>query len=199
MRSDYEYCNRIGINFMRIHIKSEIPRALYWADKLGLLVSSEMANAYVFDERYVDRFTREWIEALERDYNHPSIIIWAPINESWGVPNLREARQQQSPIRAYDHLVRLDHENITYVAADDLDHGFDDPWRADRPRYELVPAKVWLQGNICARADIPLPVSQLHRPGDVLRHPHRTRLHHRHRCRRAIWTTHSAAPLLHLA
>jgi beta-galactosidase/beta-glucuronidase len=82
-------------NGVRKHQKLEDPRFLYWADRMGLFVSSEMANAFVFDEGYVDRFTREWIEAVERDYNHPSIIMWVPINESWGVPNLRDPRQQQ--------------------------------------------------------------------------------------------------------
>jgi hypothetical protein len=62
---------------------------------LGLLVSSEMANAYLFDPQYAAQFTEEWAEAVERDYNHPSIIIWVPINESWGTPNLRDPRQQQ--------------------------------------------------------------------------------------------------------
>ena len=32
--------------------------------------------------------------SVERDYNHPSIIMWIPINESWGVPNLRDRSQQ---------------------------------------------------------------------------------------------------------
>jgi len=50
-------------------------------------------------------FTEEWIEAVERDYNHPSVIIWAPVNESWGVPNLREPRQQQH-LRALYTLTR---------------------------------------------------------------------------------------------
>ncbi|MBM3745807.1 MAG: glycoside hydrolase family 2 [Acidobacteria bacterium] len=91
---DIRLTKEMGFNGARKHQKLEDPRFLYWADKMGLLVSSEMANAYVFDEDYVDRFTREWIEAVERDYNHPSIIMWVPINESWGVPNLRDARQQ---------------------------------------------------------------------------------------------------------
>jgi len=38
--------------------------------------------------------TREWIEVVSRDYNHPSIVIWTPVNESWGVPNLSNPRQQ---------------------------------------------------------------------------------------------------------
>lgn len=91
---DIRMTKEMGFNGARKHQKLEDPRFLYWADKMGLLVSSEMANAYVFDEGYVDRFTREWIDAVARDYNHPAIIFWVPINESWGVPNLREARQQ---------------------------------------------------------------------------------------------------------
>ncbi len=84
----------MGFNGARKHQKVEDPRFLYWADKLGYLVSGEMANAYLYDDRYVARFTREWLEVLERDINHPSIVMWIPINESWGTPNLRDRRQQ---------------------------------------------------------------------------------------------------------
>jgi beta-galactosidase/beta-glucuronidase len=91
---DIRLTQEMGFNGVRKHQKLEDPRYLYWADRMGLLVSSEMANAYVFDEDYVERFTREWMEAVARDYNHPSIIFWVPINESWGVPNLRDPRQQ---------------------------------------------------------------------------------------------------------
>lgn len=91
---DIRTTKEMGFNGARKHQKLEDPRYLYWADHLGFLVSSEMANAYEFDDAYVARFTREWTAAVERDYNHPSIVIWVPINESWGVPNLRDARQQ---------------------------------------------------------------------------------------------------------
>lgn len=92
---DIRMAKEMGFNGVRKHQKVEDARFLYWADRMGFLVSAEMPNAYVYHSAYVDRFTREWIEALERDFNHPSIVIWAPINESWGVPNLRELRQQQ--------------------------------------------------------------------------------------------------------
>ncbi len=91
---DIRMTKEMGFNGARKHQKVEDPRYLYWADRMGLYVSAEIGNAYVFDEDYVDRFTREWIEAVERDYSHPSVIMWAPINESWGTPNLRDARQQ---------------------------------------------------------------------------------------------------------
>jgi beta-galactosidase/beta-glucuronidase len=91
---DIRMTKEMGFHGARKHQKLEDPRYLYWADKMGLLVSSEMANAYEFDERYVERFTREWIEAVERDLNHPSVVMWIPINESWGTPDLSDPRQQ---------------------------------------------------------------------------------------------------------
>ena len=94
IRYDIEIAKAMGFNGVRKHQKIEDPRFLYWADKMGLLVSAEMANAYMFDGESVSRLTREWIDAIGRDYNHPSIIIWVPLNESWGVPNVRDVRQQ---------------------------------------------------------------------------------------------------------
>ncbi len=92
---DIRMTKEMGFNGVRKHQKLEDPRYLYWADRMGLLVSGEMANAYLFDADYAAAFTREWTEAMERDYNHPSIVIWVPINESWGVPRLSEEREQQ--------------------------------------------------------------------------------------------------------
>jgi beta-galactosidase/beta-glucuronidase len=92
---DIRMTKAMGFNGARKHQKLEDPRYLYWADHMGLLVSSEMANAYLFDADYAVQFTREWAAAVERDYNHPSIVLWVPINESWGTPNLRDLGQQQ--------------------------------------------------------------------------------------------------------
>jgi beta-galactosidase/beta-glucuronidase len=124
---DIRLTKEMGFNGARKHQKLEDPRYLYWADRMGLLVSSEMANAYLFDEGYVSRFTREWMEAVQRDVNHPSIIIWAPINESWGVPNLRD-RRQQAHLKALYSLTKsldstrlvIDNEGWEHTDATDL-------------------------------------------------------------------------------
>jgi hypothetical protein len=94
IQDDIRAVKDMGFNGVRKHQKVEDPRFLYWADRMGLLVAAEMANAYLFNEDAIARMTREWIEVVARDYNHPSIIIWTPVNESWGVPNLTEPRQQ---------------------------------------------------------------------------------------------------------
>ncbi len=101
---DIKTTQAMGFNGARKHQKVEDPRYLYWADKMGLLVSSEMAAAYEFDPQAAERFTREWMAAVERDFNHPSIIIWAPINESWGVPDLRHDPRQVDYLGALYHL-----------------------------------------------------------------------------------------------
>ncbi len=124
---DIKMTKAMGFNGVRKHQKLEDPRFLYWADKMGLLVSSEMANAHAFDSSYAMRFTREWMEAVERDYNHPSIIIWNPINESWGTPNLRDPRQQNH-LRALYYTTKsldptrlvIDNEGWEHTEATDL-------------------------------------------------------------------------------
>ncbi|TMV49953.1 glycoside hydrolase family 2 [Paenibacillus mesophilus] len=109
LKQDIELAKSMGFNGARKHQKIEDPRFLYWADKLGYLVWGEMANAYSYSEDYVRKVTQEWNEAIERDYNHPSIVVWVPLNESWGVPNiLVDKRQQQHALAMYHMTKSLD-------------------------------------------------------------------------------------------
>src|SRR5438309_11381409 len=88
------------------HQKVEDPRFLYWCDRLGLMVWGEMANAYVFNSLSVDRLTREWLDVVDRDYSHPCIVAWVPINESWGVPNLLRDTAQRHFVYSLSHLAK---------------------------------------------------------------------------------------------
>ena len=45
-----------------------------------------MANCAHYNDTTIQKIANEWIEIIERDYNHPCIITWVPLNESWGVP-----------------------------------------------------------------------------------------------------------------
>ncbi|MCW5980268.1 MAG: beta galactosidase jelly roll domain-containing protein [Bryobacteraceae bacterium] len=94
IRYDIQMAKELGFNGVRKHQKVEDPRFLYWADRIGLLVSGEIGNAYAFTSGAVSRLTAEWTAAVRRDYNHPSIVMWIPVNESWGVPDLKDPRQQ---------------------------------------------------------------------------------------------------------
>ena len=48
-----------------------------------------MPSAYIYDETNVLNVTQEWQRIVRQLYNHPSIMAWVPINESWGVEQLR--------------------------------------------------------------------------------------------------------------
>lgn len=77
---------RLGLNFVRIHIKPEEPRKLYWADKLGILVMEDMPCFWGNpDEQARKAYESEALEIIERDYNHPSIFSWVMFNETWGL------------------------------------------------------------------------------------------------------------------
>ena len=106
LRRDVELAKAMGFNGVRKHQKIEDPRYLYWADKLGLLVWEEMPSAYRFTPTAVRRLVREWAEVIERDYNHPCIIVWVPFNESWGVPNLTSTQAHRNAVEALYHLTR---------------------------------------------------------------------------------------------
>jgi glycosyl hydrolase family 2 len=105
-RRDVELAKGMGFNGVRKHQKLEDPRYLYWADFLGLLVWAEMPSAYRFTKSSVERVTREWTAAVGRDYSHPCIMAWVPINESWGVPNLPDSPSERHYVQALYHLTR---------------------------------------------------------------------------------------------
>jgi hypothetical protein len=96
----------MGFNGVRKHQKIEDPRYLYWADRLGLLVWEEMPSAYRFTRESVLRVVREWTEAIERDFSHPCLMAWVPINESWGVPNLPDSAPERHYVQALYYLTR---------------------------------------------------------------------------------------------
>jgi hypothetical protein len=90
LRADVEWVKRFGFNGARKHQKIEDPRWLYWCDRLGLLVWGEMPNARAWNTGSEESLLAEWERAVERDYNHPCVVTWVPVNESMGFPGLRE-------------------------------------------------------------------------------------------------------------
>ncbi len=105
-RREVELVRGLGFNGVRLHQKVADPGFLYWCDRMGLLVWAEMPAAYEFTTRTVERITSEWLEIQRRDYSHPCIIAWVPVNESWGVPSLASSAPQRSFVTALYHLTK---------------------------------------------------------------------------------------------
>jgi beta-galactosidase/beta-glucuronidase len=106
LRREVELIKELGFTACRIHQKIEDPRFLFWADRLGLLVWAETPGAYDFSPVAVQRLTREWMEAIDRDAGHPSIVTWVPFNESWGIQHVADDPAQQAYSRALTDLTR---------------------------------------------------------------------------------------------
>lgn len=106
LRADVELMRSMGFNAVRLHQKYEDPRFLHWADRLGLMVWAEAPAAYAFTPLAVMRTVAEWQEAVDRDYSHPSIITWVPVNESWGVQSIASDPAQRHFVDALLHLTK---------------------------------------------------------------------------------------------
>jgi beta-galactosidase/beta-glucuronidase len=79
-----------GFNGARLHQKVFEERYLHHADRLGYLVWGEFADwgAGGYGPRSDHQqpsasFVTQWLEALDRDHNHPAIVGWCPLNETW--------------------------------------------------------------------------------------------------------------------
>ncbi len=89
LKKDIEMSKAVGFNGARLHQKSFEERYYYWADKLGYLTWGESASwgLNVNNEEACRNFISEWAELVERDRNHPSLVTWTPLNETWSANN----------------------------------------------------------------------------------------------------------------
>ncbi|HSP08293.1 MAG TPA: glycoside hydrolase family 2 TIM barrel-domain containing protein [Candidatus Dormibacteraeota bacterium] len=102
LRRDILQAKAMGFNGARKHQKVEDPRWLYWADRLGFLVWGEMADFHEDSPDARRRLKDEWSAAVLRDRDHPSIVAWVPVNESFGLG--------EHPAEFLDDLYRLTRE-----------------------------------------------------------------------------------------
>ncbi|MGZ5199087.1 MAG: glycoside hydrolase family 2 protein [Telluria sp.] len=92
--ADVAWAKQLGFNAVRKHQKIECERWLYWCDRMGLMVWEEMPNARGWSPKAEERLQIEWLRAILRDMNHPSIIAWVPLVENLGFPELKRRPEQ---------------------------------------------------------------------------------------------------------
>ncbi|CDQ38613.1 glycoside hydrolase family 2 protein [Virgibacillus salexigens] len=126
MLEDINKTLAMGYNGVRKHQKVEDARFLYWCDRKGLLVWSEMAATYEYSDKAVANFTKEWQEVVTQYYNHPSIITWVPFNESWGVPKIFKDTKQQSFTEAIYYVTKSIDSNRPVIVNDGWEHTISD-------------------------------------------------------------------------
>lgn len=124
---DCNIIKKMGFNGMRIHQKVENSRLLYHADKLGILVWAELPSLYSNDPFNIVHIFSELSELVLKHSNHPSVIIWTPFNESWGVSSILENIREQQLTIASKHIIKsLDYEDRPVICNDGWEHTLSD-------------------------------------------------------------------------
>lgn len=100
LEHDLRMTKALGFNGARKHQKTEDPRYFAAADRMGVLCWVEMPSAYRPGPRTTAAVLDEWQDIVVAHRNHPSVVAWVPINESWGVPDCEGDPRQRALIEA---------------------------------------------------------------------------------------------------
>lgn len=108
LENQLRLAKEMGFNCLRCHIKVADPRYYEVADRLGMLIWTELPNWHRFSERAAQRGLETLRGILARDGNHPSIIAWTIINEDWGTDLVHDASHRAWLKETYQWLKHLD-------------------------------------------------------------------------------------------
>lgn len=117
IREEIMRSKSIGLNGIRTHIKVEVPRKLYWADKLGLLVMEDLPNSWGKPHEKMQAESEYTLrQMIRRDYNHPSIFSWVLFNETWGLFSNTGTDEEGNVIREYTRETQYWVASMYYLA-----------------------------------------------------------------------------------
>lgn len=98
MRDEILRSRRLGLNANRLHVKIDVPRKLYWADRLGLLLMADVPNSWGEPDSDMRGEIEQTLRGMiRRDFNHPAIFAWVPFNETWGLFSGKGKERQYRP------------------------------------------------------------------------------------------------------
>ena len=157
-----------GFNGARLHQKVFEPRYLYHADKMGYMVWGEYSSWGIdhSDIANLSTFLPDWLAAVRRDFNHPSIVGWCPFNETWDYGE-QVKRQNNELLRiVYEQTKLADPTRICidtsgnyHVVTDIYDvHDYDQNPETFKANYD----KINTEGELYER----FPLRQKHKNGE---------------------------------
>ena len=109
IRQEMLTAKAMGLNMLRCHIKVPDPRYLEAADETGMLIWYEIPvwnDAYHWTPEAAQRGVDTFHAEVERDWNHPSIVIQSIMNEQWGMDNT-QANQRAWLLQTFQDLKQL--------------------------------------------------------------------------------------------
>jgi len=178
LEDQFRKAKELGLNCLRCHIKAPDPRYYDVADRLGVLIWTELPNGGISTDRSRARKEATLKGIIDRDGHHPSIIIWTIINENWGVDLVHDAEHRDWLKKMYQWLKAYDPSRLVvdnsplypsfHVQTDIADYhfyaAFPDNRRAwDRFAQDLASRPPWLfslEGDALTNGTEPLLCSE---------------------------------------
>jgi len=162
LKNDILISMETGFNGARLHQKIFEPLFHYYADALGYITWGEHGNwGMDYSGESYQNFLCEWIEEVNRDFNHPSIVGWCPHNETfWGqrhddLAYIYRITKSVDPTRPV-----IDTSGYIHVETDLFDiHDYDQNVESFKKRYDALldennKAEIFQNDNKWAREKI---------------------------------------------
>lgn len=123
---DIELAKAMGFNGVRKHQKIEDERYFYYADILGFTVWCELPSNHWQSDDTATEITREWMDVVRQNYNHPSLVTWVIFNESWGVRNIATNVAQSNLATSLYYLTKAFDTMRPVISNDGWEHAMSD-------------------------------------------------------------------------
>ena len=141
LEDDVVFSMAAGFNGARLHQKIFEPLFHYYADKHGYITWGEHGNwGMDYSAESYQNFMCEWMEALERDFNHPSIVGWCPHNETHMGQRHEDLAYIYRATKTFDYTRPvIDTSGYVHVETDIFDvHDYDQDPASFKARYDAM-------------------------------------------------------------
>ncbi|MBO2543171.1 DUF4982 domain-containing protein [Salegentibacter sp. BDJ18] len=126
-KRDVQLLKEMGGNFLRVAHYPHDPTVLETCDRLGILAAVEIpiVNRITESEAFAENSKNMQVEMIRQGYNHPSVIIWAYMNEVLLRPRFADDKERQ---------------DVYYRKIAELAQELEDITRSEDPyRYTMIP------------------------------------------------------------
>ncbi|MGP4077060.1 glycoside hydrolase family 2 protein [Halobacillus sp. K22] len=122
MHSDLTKVKAMGFNGVRRHQTIAERRYMTICDELGLVMWAEMPSIFKFSDSSMQAMQKETREMVTKHYNHPSVIVYTLMNESWGVNEIYHRKDQQNFVNALYYQTKAQDPTRLIVGNDGWEH-----------------------------------------------------------------------------
>lgn len=126
LKDDILKIKEMGFNGVRKHQKIENNRYMYLCDLIGLVMWAEFPSTFEYSPIANENILREFHAFIKKHYNHPSVICYTLLNESWGINEVYTNIKEQSFINALYYLAKSLDSSRLIVGNDGWEHSLTD-------------------------------------------------------------------------